>query len=78
MLDIQHRTEKLHGNAGALSRLPCRQCGRIDQTSEVQAITRPQAKTKQNENIDQMDEPSVDMNKQLMNHGNKFGTMILS
>ena len=31
--DIQHRPGKLYGNADALSRLPCRQCGKIDQTS---------------------------------------------
>ena len=47
MFDIQHQPGKLHGNADALSRLPCRQCGRIDQTSEVHA--RSQAKTKQND-----------------------------
>ena len=41
--DIQHRAGKLHSNADALSRLPCRQCGRIDQV-EVQAVTRSQAK----------------------------------
>ena len=29
--DIQHRAGKLHSNADVLSRLPCRQCGRIDQ-----------------------------------------------
>ena len=41
--DIQHRAGKLHSNADALSRLPCRQCGRIDQV-EVQAVARSQAK----------------------------------
>ena len=50
----------MHGNACAISKLSCRQCGRIDQTTEVQAITRSQAITKQNdENIDQIDKPSI-------------------
>ena len=28
--DIQHRPGKQHGNADALSRIPCKQCGRVD------------------------------------------------
>ena len=64
--DIRHRAGKLHSNADALSRLPCRQCGRIDQASKVHAITRSQAKTKQiNENIDQIAEPSVSQYEQM-------------
>ena len=58
--DIQHRARKLHSNADALSRLPCTQCGRIDQ-AEVQAVTRSQAKhEKIDENFDETgddDEP---------------------
>ena len=34
--DIVHRRGKKHTNADALSRLPCRQCGRESHTSEIQ------------------------------------------
>ena len=33
---IVHRRDKKHTNADALSRLPCRQCGRESHTSEIQ------------------------------------------
>ena len=44
---IEHRPGRLHGNADGLSRIPCRQCGRCDDTPDgadaspaVRAITR--------------------------------------
>ena len=54
--DIQHRAGKLHNHADALSRLPCRQCDRIDQV-DLQAVTRSQAKhEKIYDNFDETDE----------------------
>ena len=47
---IIHRPGRQHSNADALSRLPCRQCGWTDGTTEsVSAVTRSQLKQEQYE-----------------------------
>ena len=54
---ILHRSGKCHGNADALSRLPCTQCGRESHiTTDVPPLDRPNAIISQNETVSQPNE----------------------
>ena len=48
--DIQHRPGVRHGNADALSRGPCRQCGREDEVQvQTKVVTRAQARKEESQ-----------------------------